>query len=165
MNEETTSEAGVSFAGKYLTFKLAAEEYGIALLKIREIIGMLPMTHIPRMPRFVKGVVNLRGELIPVIDLGQRFGFSPQEVTLFTCIIVVEVSHAGETFPVGMIVDAVNEVVQFAPANVEPTPVYVGGVNMTFIRGMGKRGGRITILLDSDKVLNPAEIVVITAGP
>jgi purine-binding chemotaxis protein CheW len=139
--------------GKYLTFALAHEEYGLEILKVREIIGYIDVTAVPQTPPYVKGVVNLRGQVIPVIDLRTKFGMETAEVTDETCIIVVEIAHAGRKFNTGIIVDRVQEVLDIAGGQIEEAPQFGASVNTDFILGMGKVGDSVKILLDIDKVL------------
>ena len=144
--------------GKYLTFTLAEEEYGIGILKIKEIIGMMPFTSVPQTPDFVKGVINLRGKVIPVIDLRLRFGMESIDYTDRTCIIVVEVeSDAGEIM-IGIVVDTVSEVLNIKSEDIEETPAFETKLNTDYIMGMAKISGGVKILLDIDKVLKSEEI-------
>ena len=135
--------------GKYLTFILAEEEYGLEILKVREIIGIMGITAVPQMPEHVKGVVNLRGKVIPVVDLRLKFAMPPTEYTEATCVIVVDVGTL-----VGIIVDTVQEVLDIDGSQVEPSPPLGASVDTTFILGMGKVKDEVKILLDIDKVLN-----------
>lgn len=144
--------------GKYLTFALANEEYGLEILKVREIIGYMNITVVPQTPHYVKGVINLRGQVIPVVDLRAKFGLETTEVTEETCIIVVEIAQEDRTFDTGIIVDHVQEVLDIAGRDIEKTPEFDGSVDTSFILGMGKIGGSVKILLDIDKVLGGAEM-------
>jgi len=135
--------------GKYLTFSLAGEEYGLEILKVREIIGIMDITAVPRMPSHVKGVVNLRGKVIPVVDLRLKFGMESAEYTEATCIIVVDVGTL-----VGIIVDTVQEVLDIESAQIDPPPPLGASVDTTFILGMGKVRDEVLILLDINEVLN-----------
>jgi purine-binding chemotaxis protein CheW len=139
--------------GKYLTFSLAGEEYGIGILKVREIIGMMSITPVPQTPDFVKGVVNLRGKVIPVIDLRLRFGLDATAYTERTCIIVVEIQGDSGAVPMGIVVDAVSEVLNIRGADIENTPTFGVKLNTDFILGMAKTDGGVKILLDIDRVL------------
>ncbi len=145
---------------KHLTFKLANEEYGIEILKVREIIGMMNITAVPRMPNYVKGVINLRGKVIPVIDLRLKFGLDEIEHTEQTCIIVVD---AGQE--IGIIVDTVSEVLDITRDNIEPPPAIGESAHNSFIFGMGKVGDAVKILLDIDRVLAKDEIILASAVP
>ncbi|HOW69945.1 MAG TPA: chemotaxis protein CheW [Phycisphaerae bacterium] len=140
--------------GKYLTFKLANEEYGVEILKVREIIGVMDITTVPKMPRDMKGVINLRGKVIPIIDLRLKFGLDELAHTDQTCIIVVDVGKE-----IGIIVDTVSEVLDIPGANIEPPPSVGAAVNTSFILGMGKVGEAVKILLNIDQVLTSDEII------
>jgi purine-binding chemotaxis protein CheW len=140
-------------AGKYLTFALGEEEYGVEILKIREIIGMMEVTTVPQMPHFVKGVINLRGKVIPVIDLRLRFGLDPKPYDERTCIIVAEVRGQSTRVQMGLVVDTVSEVVTITLEEMEVTPAFGVNVNTHYILGMAKLKGKVKILLDIDKVL------------
>ncbi len=143
---------------KYLTFMLADEEYGISILKIKEIIGMMPITTVPQTPEFVKGVINLRGKVIPVIDLRLRFGMDSIDYTERTCIIVVEIEGSAGTVQIGIVVDAVSEVLNVSGEDVEETPTFGAKLNTDYILGMAKMEGGVKILLDIDRVLSGEEI-------
>jgi purine-binding chemotaxis protein CheW len=145
-------------AGKYLTFKLAREDYGISLLKVREIIGMMPITSVPRTPDFVKGVINLRGKVIPVTDLRLRFGMTESDYTDRTCIIVVEVKGPDSTLQMGIVVDAVTEVLPVRAEEVEAAPEFGAKVDTRYILGMANMDGAVKILLDIDRVMTAEEI-------
>ena len=150
---ERSGRALLEKEGKYLTFALAHEEYGLEILKVREIIGYMDITAVPQTPHHVKGVINLRGQVIPVIDLRAKFGMETAEVTEETCIIVVEISQGDHTFSTGIVVDHVQEVLDIAGKNIEKAPQFGSAVNTDFILGMGKIGETVKILLDIDKVL------------
>jgi len=147
--------------GKYLTFSLAKEEYGIGILKIKEIIGMMPITSVPQTPEYVKGVINLRGKVIPVLDLRLRFGMESMEYTERTCIIVVEIEGSSGTVMIGIVVDAVSEVLNIKGEEIEDTPAFGTKLNTDYILGMAKTGGGVKILLDIDKVLSAEEISIL----
>ncbi|MFH0998834.1 MAG: chemotaxis protein CheW [Pseudomonadota bacterium] len=144
--------------GKYLTFTLAGEEYGIGILKIREIIGMMPITSVPQAPDFVKGVINLRGKVIPVIDLRLRFGMAAMDYTERTCIIVVQIDLSGAPLNIGIVVDSVSEVLNIGGGDIENAPTFGTQLNTDYILGMAKIEGGVKILLDIDKVLTASEI-------
>jgi purine-binding chemotaxis protein CheW len=139
---------------KYLTFALAREEYGLELLKVREIVGYMDVTAVPWMPTHVKGVVNLRGQVIPVVDLRAKFGMEAADLTEQTCIIVVEITRSGRKCNVGIMVDRVSEVLAIAGADIEDPPQLGPSVDTDFILGMAKVGESVKILLDIDKVLD-----------
>ena len=144
--------------GKYLTFSMANEEYGIGILKIREIIGMMPITSVPQTPAFVKGVINLRGKVIPVMDLRLRFNMDSIDYNERTCIIVVEILGESETVQVGIVVDSVSEVLNIKQDEIEDTPTFGTSLNTDFILGMAKMEGGVKILLDIDQVLTSDEL-------
>jgi len=144
--------------GKYLTFTLAGEEYGIIILKVKEIIGMLPITTVPQTPPYVKGVINLRGKVIPVVDLRRKFGMDPMEYTERTCIIVVEIAGSVKTIPMGIVVDSVSEVLNIKSADIEETPSFGNRLDTDYILGMAKVGGGVKILLDIDRVMSADEM-------
>jgi purine-binding chemotaxis protein CheW len=139
--------------GKYLTFTLGQEEYGIGILKVREIIGILEITTVPRTPEHIKGVINLRGKVIPVISLRSKFGIAEEEYTDRTCIIVVEILGSGGSIPIGIIVDSVSEVLNISGEDIEPTPNLGSALNTDYLLGLAKVKGRVQILLDIDRVL------------
>ncbi len=149
---------------KYLTFALANEEYGLEILKVREIIGYMEITAVPQTPGHVKGVINLRGQVIPVVDLRAKFGMATADVTEQTCIIVVEITQAGRTFNTGIIVDRVQEVLDISGQDIEEAPQFSASVDTSFILGMGKIGDKVKILLDIDRVLAGGDIGAIS-GP
>ena len=138
--------------GKYLTFALGAEEFGLEILKVREIIGYMEITAVPQTPPHVKGVINLRGQVIPVVDLRLKFGMEEIEITEQSCIIVVEIDAGSRHFQTGIVVDHVSEVLDIPGEAIEDSPEF-GSVNTDFILGMGKIGDTVKILLDIDKVL------------
>ena len=139
--------------GKYLTFALAHEEYGLEILKVREIIGYIAVTAVPQTPHYVKGVINLRGQVIPVIDLRTKFGIETTDVTDETCIIVVEIRHGARKFSTGIVVDRVLEVLDIDGSDIEEAPQFGASVDIAFILGMAKVGESVKILLDIDRVL------------
>jgi purine-binding chemotaxis protein CheW len=151
-------EAKEDREGKYLTFTLAEEEYGIGILKIKEIIGMMPITPVPQTPEFVKGVINLRGKVIPVVDLRLRFGMEEIGYTERTCIIVVEITGETGTVQTGIVVDSVSEVMNIKGADIEDSPSFGTNLDTDYILGMAKMEGGVKILLDIDQVLSAEEI-------
>ena len=151
--------------GKYLTFALANEEYGLEILKVREIIGYIDVTAVPQTPHYVKGVINLRGQVIPVIDLRTKFGMETAEITDETCIIVVEIAHGGRKFSTGIVVDRVQEVLDIGAEDIEDAPQFGASVNTDFILGMGKIGEAVKILLDIDRVLTDGDLGHLACSP
>ncbi|MFO7784152.1 MAG: chemotaxis protein CheW [Thermodesulfobacteriota bacterium] len=152
------SEVKADREGKYLTFTLAEEEYGIGILRIKEIIGMMPITPVPQTPEFVKGVINLRGKVIPVVDLRLRFGMEEIDYTERTCIIVVEITGETGTVQTGIVVDSVSEVMNIKGGDIEDSPSFGANLDTGYILGMAKMEGDVKILLDIDKVLSAEEI-------
>jgi len=147
----------LSHEGKYLTFVLCGEEYGIEILKVREIIGIMNITPVPQTPNYVKGVINLRGKVIPVVDLRLKFGFQEVEHTKETCIIVVEVKNKLT----GILVDTVSEVLDVRGEELEASPDFGNGIDTEIFLGMAKIKDKVKILLDIDKVLGTEEIHMI----
>ena len=127
-------------SGKYLTFRLGNEDYGLEILKVQEILGIIPVTKVPRLPPYVRGVVNLRGKLIPTVNMRERFGLPHEEDTLKTCIIVVQIALAGHALTMGVIVDQVSEVLNILENQIEPPPDFGANIGVDFMLGMGKVG-------------------------
>jgi purine-binding chemotaxis protein CheW len=150
--------------GKYLTFTLDEEEYGIGILKIKEIIGMMPITPVPQTPEYVKGVINLRGRVIPVVDLRLMFGMDTMDYTERTCIIVVEISGQAGTVQIGIVVDSVSEVLTIKAEEIEDTPTFGTRLNTDYILGMAKKEEGVKILLNIDIVLTSESISVLKHG-
>jgi purine-binding chemotaxis protein CheW len=154
-------KAMVDREGKYLTFSLAGEEYGIGILKVKEIIGMMPITTVPRTPPFVKGVINLRGKVIPVMDLRLKFDMEEMAYTERTCIIVVEIKGQGGALLIGIVVDSVSEVLNIKGGDIEEAPTFGTKLNTDYILGMAKMNGGVKILLEIDKVLGKEDIIAL----
>jgi purine-binding chemotaxis protein CheW len=153
-----TASPSATLAGKYLTVVLDNEAYGIAVIKVREIIRLQKITPVPQMPGFVKGVINLRGRVIPVIDLRVKFGLKA-EFAERTCIVVVQVALAAEqTVQMGLIVDSVEEVVNLTPGEIEPTPEFGTRIDTSYLLGMAKVKGQVKTLLDLDRVVAPETV-------
>jgi purine-binding chemotaxis protein CheW len=159
-NNEATTRTGSmdSRAGKYLTFRLAQEEYGLEILKVREIIGLMDITKVPRTPHDIRGVINLRGKVIPVVDLRLKFDMEAKEDTEETCIIVVDIAGEEGSVLMGILVDAVSEVLDIQSNEIEDPPTFGAGVDTRFILGIGKVKNTVKILLDVDRVLTGVEI-------
>ena len=151
-------------AGKYLTFHLDREEFGIQVHRVREIISVIDIVAVPDTPDFVKGVINLRGKVTPVIDLRRKFAMEEAEDTQRTCIIVAQVNAGNTSVLMGVLVDAVSEVTNFAEADIVDTPDFGGGVTAPFLLGMAKAKGAIKLLLDIDSVLSPQELESLEAA-
>lgn len=152
-SKEVDSSVGQGLGGKYLTFSLGTEEYGIVITKIREIIGIMEITAVPHTPAFIKGVINLRGRVIPIIELRMKFGMELKEYDDRTCIIVVDVPGPNGTVQVGMLVDSVSEVMNITSQDIEPPPDFGTATDASNIIGMGKIKGKLKILLDVDQVI------------
>ena len=151
-----TLPAADARAGKYLTFFLGTEEYGLEILKVSEIIGMQPVTRVPRVPDFVRGVINLRGKVIPITDL--RLKFDMPVVEGRDEVIIVVQMRGVQT---GLVVDRVSEVVAIAPEEIEDAPAFGAGIRTEFLLGIGKTGGRVKLLVDIDRVLESSELAAI----
>jgi purine-binding chemotaxis protein CheW len=147
---------------QYLTFTLAGEPFAVGTLSVKEIIEYGQLTGVPMMPPSIRGVVNLRGAVVPVIDLVARFGGRQTEVGRRTCIVILEVDYVDEQQVIGVLVDAVNEVLEISPADIEPPPAFGAHIRTDFIQGMGKVGGRFVILLDIGRVLSVDELAALT---
>ena len=145
-------------AGKYLVFHLGEEEFGIQVQKVREIMGVQDITQVPQTPAHVKGVINLRGKVIPVVDLRLKFDMPAREYTQRTCIIVVQISNPRGTMPMGIVVDGVVEVLNIAGADVEDTPSFGKEVEIAYVMGLAKLKGKVKILLDIDQVMTAREL-------
>jgi purine-binding chemotaxis protein CheW len=156
---KANDDALAGMAGKYLTFSLGGESFAIPVLKVREIIRLTNITSMPQMPSCVRGVINLRGRIVPVLDLRRRFGFMEARNTEQTCIIVAQVKTlAGQSTAMGVIVDAVEEVAQLAASDIEETPDFGARVDTAFLLGMAKVRGVVKALLDIDKVIGGSEL-------
>jgi len=163
-SEVTTggSMTPASREGKYLTFELDGEEYGLEILKVKEIIGIMNITSVPQTPDYVKGVINLRGKVIPVIDLRLKFIIEPIEYSDRTCIIIVDIASAsGKKVMVGIVVDSVSEVLNIKDDEIEDSPNFGGRLGTEYIMGIAKVKGGVKILLDIDQVLNAEELNVL----
>jgi len=155
LNKQKDNHGG----GKFLTFFLGNEEYGLEILKVHEIIGIMPITPVPRTPSHIRGVINLRGKIISIMELRQKFGMVSIEQTDESCIIVVQTNG----IQTGIIVDRVSEVLNILQENIEAAPDFGTGINTDYILGMGKSDGRVKLLLDIDKVLSSQDIAGIKA--
>lgn len=149
--------------GKYLTFQLMGEIYGLQILKVQEIISLLNITRVPRTPHYVLGVINLRGKVIPVIDMRLKFGLEKSERTERTCIIVVQITRGQNSITIGIIVDEVSEVMNVKGSQISPTPPMGASVNTDFIMGMGKVEDSVIMLLDIDKAFSDEIFSVVEA--
>jgi purine-binding chemotaxis protein CheW len=157
-NEPVTAVQSDTRAGKYLTFQLANEEFGIRVLKVREIMGLQEITAVPQTPAHIKGVINLRGKVVPVIDLRLKFGLLTAEYTQRTCIIVTQVQGEAGLVLMGIIVDGVSEVLNLTASEIEDTPDFGEEVAGQYLLGMAKVKGKVKILLDIDRVLSTQDL-------
>lgn len=144
--------------GKYLTFRLGSEEYGFEILKVREIIGLMEITPVPRTPDYIRGVINLRGKVIPVINLRLKFGMEVTDDTEETCVVVLEVAAGDGSIMTGVVVDAVSEVLDVSSEQIEDTPAFGTDVNLDFILGIGKIKNEVKMLLDVDKIIDTVDL-------
>lgn len=156
------SVAAITETRQYLTFQLAEEVFAVEVAKVREILEFTSITKVPQTPDFMRGVINLRGSVVPVMDMRLKFGLPETEKTVNTCIIVVEVDHEGETIIIGALADSVQEVFELEPDQVEPAPRIGTKLNTDFLLGMGKHDGQFIMILDIDRTFTGDEIV--TAG-
>jgi purine-binding chemotaxis protein CheW len=161
----TAADFGAQLAGKYMTFKLAEEAYGLEILKVREIIGLMDITRVPRSADFIRGVINLRGKVIPVIDLRLKFGMAATEASDQTVIIVVQHPFRGRLLTMGLLVDEVVEVLDIPAARIEPPPqLGEAAAEAQFILGVGKAGERVIFLLDIGKVLGREDAAAVASA-
>jgi purine-binding chemotaxis protein CheW len=158
----TTTGSPAGEPAQYLTFMLAGEVFALGILQVKEIIEYRSLTEVPMMPACVRGVINLRGAVVPVIDPLARFGRASSPVTKRSCIVIVETQADEERQVIGVVVDAVNEVLEIAPADIEPAPAFGARIRSEFIKGMGKVRDRFVILLDADQVLAVDETAELT---
>lgn len=158
--------SGVSIVEKtqYLTFKLDEEVFALDIAKVREVLDYTTVTRVPRTPEFMRGVINLRGSVVPVVDLRRKFGMTQTEQTVNTCIIITEVTVDGETTVLGVLADSVQEVIDLGEENVAPAPKIGMKLNTEFISGMGKRNDRFVIILDIDRVFSSDELSRVRTG-
>jgi purine-binding chemotaxis protein CheW len=159
------SESGIMETTQYLTFKLEDEVFALDISKVREVLDFTTVTKVPRTPEFMRGVINLRGSVVPVVDLRLKFGMSRTEQTVNTCIIITEVRVDGETTVLGALADSVQEVMDLEPGQIEAAPKIGTRLNTEFILGMGKKDNTFVILLDIDKVFSTDELALVQAVP
>ncbi|MBN2576950.1 MAG: chemotaxis protein CheW [Deltaproteobacteria bacterium] len=150
---------------QYLSFFLGGEAYAIGILRVREILEYQPPTRVPQTPPSIRGVINLRGKVIPIVDLAVKFGLPATEATKWTCIIVVETNIAGETAVMGVLADSVSEVIDLPPSDIEAPPSFGTRVKVDYLRGMGRVGQKFMLLLDIDRVLSADETAVAGSVP
>jgi purine-binding chemotaxis protein CheW len=164
MQEESMSVAEITEATQYLTYKLGDEVFALDITKVREVLDFTTITKVPRTPEFMRGVINLRGSVVPVVDLRLKFGMAKTEKTVNTCIIITEVTVDGETTVLGALADSVQEVLDLASDHIEPAPRIGTKLRTEFIKGMGKQNDRFVIILDIDKVFSAEEMAMVQAG-
>ena len=152
------STAEMAASTQYLTFKLGEETFALDVAEVREILDFTSVTKVPRTPSFMRGVINLRGSVVPVMDLRLKFGMSVTEQTVNSCIIVVEMSMEGDQVVIGVLADAVQEVIDMEPEQIEPAPRIGTKLNMDFILGMGKHNGAFMMILDIDKIFEGSDL-------
>lgn len=158
-----TAAPETAVSAQYLGFFLAGDEYAIGILRVKEIIEYETVTRVPATPPWVRGVMNLRGSVVPVIDLAVKFGLPPSVVTRRTCIVVVETDLDGERVVMGVMADSVSQVLDVAPGDVEPPPAFGTAVRVDYLLGLGRLKDRFVLLLDIDRVLSAAELLRVTA--
>ena len=169
MNEITTVSSGAlevsgDDVNQYLTFVLGGEVYGVSILVIKEILEYHEPTLVPMMPDFIRGVINLRGSVVPVVDLSLRLGRESTEVAKRTCVVIIEIQHEEERMEIGVVVDAVNEVLDIAPENIEAAPNFGAKIRTDFINGMGKVDDKFVVLLNIDHVLSIEELSMLESA-
>jgi len=150
---------------QYLTFSLAGGEYAVAVLRVREIIEYESVTRVPSTPAFLRGVINLRGSVVPVVDLARKFRLPESPVTKRTCIIIAEVDGENGRIVMGVLADSVNQVVEFRPDEIEPPPSFGTPIRVDYLKGLGKLGGEFVLILDTDRVLSTGELADVESAP
>jgi len=158
------AETTIAETTQYLTYKLGDEIFALDIGKVREVLDFTSATKVPRTPDFMRGVINLRGSVVPVVDLRLKFGMSATEKTVNTCVIITEVTVDNDTTVLGALADSVQEVIDLTPADISPAPKIGTRLRTEFIRGMGKRDDRFIIILDIDKVFSSDELAVVSAA-
>jgi purine-binding chemotaxis protein CheW len=147
---------------QYLTFFLAEEEYAVGIQRVKEIIEYTAITKVPKVPQWIRGVINLRGNVVPVVDLAVRFGLEERPVTKTTCIVILEVEQDSERTVMGVITDAVNQVIDLTPEDIEEPPAFGTRVRLDYLFGMGKLGKKFALILNIDRVLSTAELLTVS---
>jgi purine-binding chemotaxis protein CheW len=156
--------AAIAETMQYLTFKLGEEVYALDIGKVREVLDFTSVTKVPRTPDFMRGVINLRGSVVPVVDLRLKFGMSPTEKTVNTCVIITEVTVDNDTTVLGCLADSVQEVLDLLPADISAAPKIGTKLRTDFIQGMGRREDAFIIILDIDKIFSTDELALVQAG-
>jgi purine-binding chemotaxis protein CheW len=162
--KENGSDIGLRLAGKYLTFALDKEEYAIEILKVNQIIRLQEITSIPRTPAFVRGVINLRGMIIPIIDLRRKFAMTDRDDTERTCIVVIQIEQNEKRINMGVVIDEVREVLEIRAGDIEETPEFGAGIDTQFLMGIAKTGKSVKMLLDISKVLTASDLNIIASA-
>ena len=160
-----TKEQEAAVQQQYLTFFLADEEYAVNIQKVKEIIEYSSITKVPKVPRWIRGVINLRGNVVPVVDLAVRFGLDERPTTKTTCIVIVEVQQDTENTVMGVIADAVNQVIELNGQDIEEPPAFGTRVRLEYLAGMGKLGKKFALILNIDRVLSAAELLTVAGLP
>lgn len=163
MDANIAADPAIQDQNQYLAFLLADEEFAVRILKAREIIEYGAVTKVPGAPPAVRGVINLRGSVVPVVDLALKFGLPEKEVTKRTCVVIVEVENGGERATMGVIVDAISQVVELPPQQIEPAPDFGTRVKLEYLLGMGRSGQKFVMILDLDRALSPSELSSVAA--
>jgi|SRR4051812_6991443 purine-binding chemotaxis protein CheW len=159
MESANKIERKTSQVEQYLTFLIASEEYAINILKVKEILEFATLTTVPNAPLWIRGVINLRGNVVPVVDLSRKFGMASREITKFTCIVITEVKCNGEILTMGLMADSVSQVIDLAADDIQPPPAFGTRVRLDYLQGMGKVSRGFCLILDSDKVLSSDELL------
>jgi len=156
--------SGISDTRQYLTFKLDEEVFAVDVSQVREILELIPITKVPKTPEFMRGVINVRGSVVPVVDMRIKFGMPRGEETINTCVVVMEVEMDGETAVIGALADSVQEVSEFQPEHIEPPPKLGTQLNVEFIKGIGKQEEEFVIILDIDRIFSSGELQHVTSA-
>jgi purine-binding chemotaxis protein CheW len=151
-------------ATQYLTFFVHGEEYAVEILRVREVMESLPVTRVPSAPPAIRGVVNVRGAVVPIVDLGVRFGAAELPVTRFTCVVIVELPLDGDSVAMGLLVDRVNQVIELDKSRIEPVPPFGVRVRIDFLRAMGNVGEKFVMLLDAERILSTTDLLATAAA-
>ncbi|HEX5751313.1 MAG TPA: chemotaxis protein CheW [Archangium sp.] len=150
------------FTSQYMGFRLGDEDYAVHILRVKEIIAYSPVTPVPGLPPVVLGVINLRGKVVPVVDLAMKFGLPARRVTKWSCIVIVESELEGQRTEVGILTDAVSQVLDLAPRDIEPPPAFGTRVRVDYLEGLGRREGGFVLLLNLDRLLSTSELLAVS---
>ncbi|HYO68785.1 MAG TPA: chemotaxis protein CheW [Archangium sp.] len=150
------------FTSQYMGFRLGGEDYAVHILRVKEIIAYSPVTPVPGLPPMVLGVINLRGKVVPVVDLAMKFGLPARQVTKWSCIVIVEANLEGERTEMGILTDAVSQVLDLAPRDIEPPPTFGTRVRVDFLEGLGRQEGGFVLLLNLDRLLCTSELLAVS---